>query len=116
MANIKQSTQLYISWLVTIGAFISFILISYVVPEFEALFEGFGAELPAFTRLIINVHEHFYLLALPGVTGNILIHNFKNWLGWWLVGFSGAMGLLLLPLIVIAMYLPVFEMGKAVGG
>jgi hypothetical protein len=40
----------------------------------------------------------------------------KNQAGWWLVGFTGAMGILLIPLTVIAMYLPIFEMGKVVNG
>jgi type II secretory pathway component PulF len=116
MTNMKQSTQLWIGWLTTIGALISFILMMFVVPEFEELFEGFGAELPVFTQLILNVHNQFYLLALPGVIGNLLIQSFKNRIGWWLVGFTAVMGVLLIPLTVIAMYLPVFEMGNVVAG
>lgn len=116
MTNVKQSTQLWLGWLTVIAAFISFIMLSYVVPQFEELFEGFGAELPAFTQFIVSAHNQFYLLALPGFIGNLLIHSTKNRLGWWLVGFSGVMGILLIPLTIIAMYLPVFEMGRVVAG
>lgn len=116
MVTIKQSTQLWFGWLTVTAALISFIMLSYVVPEFEKLFEGFGADLPAFTRFVIGVHDSLYFLAAPGVVGNLLIHNFKNKLGWWLVGFSGVMGILLIPLTIIAMYLPIFEMGKVVSG
>jgi type IV pilus assembly protein PilC len=30
------------------------ILLIFVIPQFEKLFEGFGAELPAFTQMVIN--------------------------------------------------------------
>ena len=116
MPNIKQATQIWIAWVTVLAALISFILLSYVVPEFIELFEGFGSELPAFTQLVIDIHNHFYLFAIPGFVGNILIHNHKLRAGWILVIFSGAMGILLIPLTVIAMYLPIFAMGKVVTG
>jgi len=116
MESLKQSTQLWISSLMVTAALISFIMLSYVVPEFEELFEGFGAELPGFTQFIIGIHDSFYFLAAPGVIGNILIYNFKHKLGWWLVGFSGVMGVALIPLTIIAMYLPIFQMGDVVTG
>ena len=33
------------------------ILLIYVVPQFQSLFQGFGAALPAFTRMVINLSE-----------------------------------------------------------
>ncbi|HBG31347.1 MAG TPA: type II secretion system protein F, partial [Gammaproteobacteria bacterium] len=43
---------------VTIGAFVvTGILLYFVVPQFEGLFGSFGADLPAFTRLVINLSE-----------------------------------------------------------
>jgi len=33
------------------------ILLIYVVPQFEELFQGFGADLPAFTRFVIDISE-----------------------------------------------------------
>jgi type IV pilus assembly protein PilC len=33
------------------------ILLIFVIPEFESLFQGFGADLPAFTRIVINISE-----------------------------------------------------------
>ena len=114
--NWEKNTQLWTSTTTTSAALIIFILLSYVIPEFEELFEGFGADLPSFTKLVLTIHEYFYLLALPGVIGNVLIYNSKNVAGWWLVGFSGAMGILLIPLTIIAMYLPIFEMSRVVNG
>ena len=43
---------------VTIVAFVvTGILLYFVVPQFEGLFGSFGADLPAFTRLVINLSE-----------------------------------------------------------
>ncbi|MDJ0929181.1 MAG: type II secretion system F family protein [Gammaproteobacteria bacterium] len=33
------------------------ILLIFVIPEFESLFKGFGADLPAFTRMVIGLSE-----------------------------------------------------------
>jgi type IV pilus assembly protein PilC len=45
------------------------ILLIYVIPEFESLFQGFGADLPAFTRTVIDLskfvqHQGWILLIL----------------------------------------------------
>jgi len=47
------------------------ILLIFVIPAFEDLFQGFGADLPTFTRMIIDLsifvrEEGFYLAALIG--------------------------------------------------
>ena len=34
---------------------VSAILLIFVVPQFEELFQGFGADLPAFTQLIVKI-------------------------------------------------------------
>ena len=43
--------------LVAFGA-TAFIMI-FVIPQFESLFQGFGADLPAFTRLVIEISQVF---------------------------------------------------------
>lgn len=35
------------------------ILLIFVVPQFESLFRGFGADLPAFTRMVLNLSDFF---------------------------------------------------------
>ena len=42
-----------IAFLVTAG------LLIFVVPQFESLFKGFGADLPAFTRAVVTLSEEF---------------------------------------------------------
>ncbi|MFN4262839.1 MAG: type II secretion system F family protein [Thioalkalivibrionaceae bacterium] len=41
----------------TVAIAVTAILLVFVVPQFEELFTGFGADLPAFTRLVINLSE-----------------------------------------------------------
>ena len=34
---------------------VTVILLIFVIPQFESLFKGFGADLPAFTQMVINM-------------------------------------------------------------
>lgn len=58
---------LIVAILVTIG------LLVYVIPQFESLFAGFGAELPAFTQFVINlsrgINNHLLLVIAVMVGG-----------------------------------------------
>jgi type IV pilus assembly protein PilC len=45
----------YPSAVLGVALIVSTILLVYVIPEFESLFQGFGAELPAFTRMVIEL-------------------------------------------------------------
>lgn len=38
-----------------VAVIVTFILLIFVVPQFEELFKGFGADLPAFTKLVIDL-------------------------------------------------------------
>lgn len=40
-----------------VAVIVTFILLIFVVPQFEELFKGFGADLPAFTAMVINLSE-----------------------------------------------------------
>jgi type IV pilus assembly protein PilC len=54
---------------IVVGIIVSAILLVKVVPQFEAVFSGFGADLPAFTLWVIGMSE---------------------WMQeWWLIGFAG---------------------------
>lgn len=39
---------------IVVAMIVSAILLLYVVPQFESIFKGFGADLPAFTQMIVN--------------------------------------------------------------
>src|ERR1700722_19340942 len=38
-----------------IAVIVSIILLIFVIPQFEELFKGFGADLPAFTQMVVNL-------------------------------------------------------------
>lgn len=58
----------YPAAVVVVAFIVTGILLIYVIPEFEALFQGFGADLPSFTRFVIDisvfVRSKGWLLAL----------------------------------------------------
>jgi type IV pilus assembly protein PilC len=45
----------YPAAVVVVAIIVSAILLIFVIPEFESLFQGFGADLPAFTRFVIDI-------------------------------------------------------------
>jgi type IV pilus assembly protein PilC len=47
----------YPAAVVVVAIVVTLILLIYVIPEFESLFQGFGADLPAFTRLVIDISK-----------------------------------------------------------
>jgi type IV pilus assembly protein PilC len=59
---------------VVVAIVVTAILMIYVIPEFESLFQGFGADLPAFTRFVIDVSKFVQSkgwILLVGVVGGI---------------------------------------------
>ncbi len=45
----------YPTAVLVVAVIVTVILLIFVIPQFEALFKGFGADLPAFTQLVINM-------------------------------------------------------------
>jgi len=45
----------YPAMVIAVAMIVSTILLIFVVPQFEEVFAGFGAELPAFTQMIVNL-------------------------------------------------------------
>lgn len=58
----------YPTAIIVVAFVITAILLIFVIPQFEALFSGFGADLPALTRMVINLSEFFqaYWWAIGG--------------------------------------------------
>lgn len=50
-----KKAMFYPAMVVAVALIVSAILLIFVVPQFEEVFKGFGAELPAFTQLIVNL-------------------------------------------------------------
>jgi len=55
-AKIKKAL-FYPTAVIIVAVIVTAILLIFVVPQFEELFSNFGADLPAFTRLVVNLSE-----------------------------------------------------------
>ncbi|MBU1284684.1 MAG: type II secretion system F family protein [Gammaproteobacteria bacterium] len=66
-AKIKKAMTYPIS-VIIVALIVTAILLIKVVPQFESVFEGFGAQLPAFTQMVVNMsrglQEWWYLFIL----------------------------------------------------
>src|SRR3970040_1927931 len=63
-----KKAMFYPAMVIAVALLVSSILLLFVVPQFKTVFEGFGAELPAFTMMLINLSEFmvswWWLIAL----------------------------------------------------
>jgi type IV pilus assembly protein PilC len=61
----------YPAAVLAVAIVVSIILLIFVIPQFEALFKGFGADLPAFTQMVINISKFVQTqgIFLAAVTG-----------------------------------------------
>jgi type IV pilus assembly protein PilC len=64
----------YPAAVLAVAIIVSIILLVFVIPQFESLFKGFGADLPAFTQMVIN------------------LSRFVQDQGWWMLIVAGAGG------------------------
>tara|TARA_R110002096_G_scaffold266527_3_gene460086 strand:- start:537 stop:1751 length:1215 start_codon:yes stop_codon:yes gene_type:complete len=71
----KVKKALFYPTAVLVVAFIVMsILLIFVVPQFESIFKGFGADLPAFTQMVIGLSDffqEFWWLVFLGIGGAI---------------------------------------------
>jgi type IV pilus assembly protein PilC len=47
----------YPAAVLAVAVIVTLILLLFVIPQFESLFQGFGADLPAFTRMVIDLSK-----------------------------------------------------------
>lgn len=66
----------YPAAIIVVAIIVTTIILIFVIPQFEALFKGFGAELPAFTQLVINlskfVRDYWWAL-IGGLTATVWV-------------------------------------------
>jgi type IV pilus assembly protein PilC len=55
-SKIKKA-MFYPAAVIVVAVIVTAILLIFVVPQFEELFSGFGADLPAFTRMVVGLSE-----------------------------------------------------------
>jgi type IV pilus assembly protein PilC len=80
----KVKKALFYPTAVLVVAFlVTIILMIFVIPEFQKLFQGFGANLPAFTQFVINIseivqHKGLYLAVVAGAAGYVFFYFKKR--------------------------------------
>ncbi|MEH6469744.1 MAG: type II secretion system F family protein [Halopseudomonas sp.] len=70
-AKIKKAMTYPIA-VIIVGVIVSAILLIKVVPQFESIFKGFGADLPAFTKFVVNLSVYaqaYWYMALAAIMG-----------------------------------------------
>jgi type IV pilus assembly protein PilC len=72
----------YPAAVIAVAILVSAVLLIYVVPQFEAVFQGFGADLPAFTQMIVNASRFMtsywwlvLIVAVGSVVGFLFIYK-----------------------------------------
>ncbi|NND80860.1 MAG: type II secretion system F family protein [Gammaproteobacteria bacterium] len=72
--NKVKSAMMYPAIVLIITAVVSMVLLLFVIPSFETLFQNFGADLPALTRGIVDLSrwmQEYWWLVIFGVFGSI---------------------------------------------
>jgi len=73
-SKIKKA-MFYPAAVIVVAVIVTAILLIFVVPQFEELFTSFGADLPAFTRMVVNLSEfmqQWWWLVFGIVIGSVI--------------------------------------------
>jgi type IV pilus assembly protein PilC len=80
-AKIKKALT-YPTAVLVIAFIVTAILLIFVVPQFEELFKNFGADLPAFTKMVVNMskffQEYWYVILGAVVAVSFVFVNLKK--------------------------------------
>lgn len=77
--NLKKKVKKAMTYplaVIVVAIIVTAILLVKVVPQFESLFQGFGADLPVFTQMVIHTSEwlqSWWFAVLLGIVGFIFI-------------------------------------------
>ena len=73
----------YPAAVLVVAVVVTVILLVFVIPQFESLFKGFGADLPAFTQMVINMSKFvqaqgFFIAIVVGGAGYAFVYFKKR--------------------------------------
>jgi len=77
--NLKKKVKKAMTYpiaVIVVALIVTAILLIKVVPQFEALFQGFGADLPVFTQMVVGLSEwmqQWWFVVLLGIAGTIFL-------------------------------------------
>jgi len=69
-----KSAMLYPIIVLTVATIVTLLLLLFVIPQFEVLFQGVGADLPSLTRAVVNMSEwmqKYWWIFLIGIIGTV---------------------------------------------
>ena len=111
---------LVVSCFLVLGSGVVYVAIGVGARSFAELLAGFGAELPLLTRIGIDYSRYATSLTLIGLLPTIVLFvrrkafpgNASKYFLW--VAGSFVLSLVILGIWIIAMYLPIFQLGSVV--
>src|SRR5437016_6437934 len=73
----------YPAAVLVVAIIVTVVLLVFVIPQFESLYKGFGADLPAFTQAVINLskfvqHDGIYLAIMLGLAAYAFVYFKKR--------------------------------------
>ena len=74
-----KSALFYPTAVIVVAFIITAILLVFVIPQFEDLFKGFGADLPALTRMVIDLSRAFqewWHIIIGGIIGAVVFTGY----------------------------------------
>lgn len=74
-----KKALVYPTAVIVVAFIVTGIMLYFVVPQFQALFEGFGADLPAFTKMVVALSDfvrEYWWVMLFGIGGSIFAFIF----------------------------------------
>jgi type IV pilus assembly protein PilC len=75
-----KSALFYPTAVIVVAFIITSILLIFVIPQFESLFQGFGADLPALTKMVIELSRSFteyWYIIIGGIVGTVLFATYS---------------------------------------
>ncbi|WP_035387095.1 type II secretion system F family protein [Ferrimonas senticii] len=81
-SKIKKA-MFYPAAVVTVAIGVTLLLLLFVVPQFESIFNDFGAELPAFTQIVINISRFlqsswYYFFGISVIAVWMFVRSHRN--------------------------------------
>jgi type IV pilus assembly protein PilC len=78
-----KKALMYPTAVLAVAIIVSVILLIFVIPQFESLFKGFGADLPAFTQMVVNMsrfmqHQGWVVLVVVGAAVYAFLYFHKR--------------------------------------
>jgi len=87
-----------------------FFYLFYWVGQGKEVVSGLETELPIATNVLLSTYYFFVIFSLGSLYGAYKVIQQRNRSGWYVIFVMGLVGLILLPVIVWALYLPVMDL------